>query len=515
MPLPGLIQALLHPEIYPDGSRSIRLVETHISWVLLTGSYVYKIKKPVRFEFLDFTTLALRRHFCDEELRLNRRFAPQMYLEVVAIGGTPDRPTFGGSGAAIEYAVKMRQFDRGAGLDRLALDGRLDPIHIDRLADTIAEFHLGAAKLTDASVSGKCDRLQAAALGNFNELKAHSKPEGQRGRLAQLQEWTIQKIRDCGPFMHDRVQSGFIRECHGDLHLANIVVIDGQPVPFDCIEFSEKMRWIDIIDEVAFVVMDLDAHRYPEAGYRLLNRYLRITGDYPALALLDFYRVYRAIVRAKVALLNLNAAGDRDHNQALETKYRDYLAMAHAYTIRPPALLMITHGFSGSGKSTVAAGIAAKLPAIQLRSDVERKRLVAPDDGLKDATYSEETTRNTYNHLAKTASGLLDSGSSVIVDATFLRRCWRDQFRRLAEQFGVGFVILDMRASLEVLRERITERLLTNTDPSDADLMVLEHQQKHFDPLGQPEIRDSVPIETGKKIDFRALIDQLSRISNP
>ncbi|MCI0667788.1 MAG: AAA family ATPase [Methylococcaceae bacterium] len=510
MPLPRLIEALLQPEIYPDSPSSVRLVETHISWVLLTGELAYKIKKPVRFPFLDFSRLPLRRHYCQEELRLNRRLASGLYLEVVPIRGRPEKPTFSGSTPAIEYAVKMRQFDREAEFDRLAVNQRLQPVHIDRLADTVANFHLNSPKFTGPAAAGNPESIHAAAMRNFSELSPLARPDEPCDALARLREWTMQKFAECRDFMQIRSESGFIRECHGDLHLGNIVAIDGHPVPFDCIEFNEEMRWIDVIDEIAFIVMDLCAHRLPEYGYRLLNRYLQITGDFQALALLDYYRVYRALVRAKIALFSRNPA-TRDHssNEGFEAKYRTYIAVALASTSRTFPILMITHGLSGSGKSTVAAQIAEKLPAIQVRSDVERKRLVLTDPRFDHALYSEEATRITYRHLAETAARLLNSGHSVIVDATFLQQTRRNQFRLLAEKSGAEFLILDFQAPLGMLRARITERLLANNDPSDAGIEVLESQMEHREPLTRSERKDSVSIRSRGKIDIGVLINRI------
>ncbi|MGR9109109.1 MAG: bifunctional aminoglycoside phosphotransferase/ATP-binding protein, partial [Gammaproteobacteria bacterium] len=419
MPISNFIQALLEPEIYPHPCSSVRLVETHISWVLLTGSYAYKVKKPVRLGFLDFSSLSSRRHFCEEELRLNRRLAPQLYLEVVAIGGSPDHPVFSATTPAIEYAVKMRQFDRESGFDRLAKSRRLQPVHIDRLAETIAAFHLRAPRLPATDFSTLAEQIHRRALRNFSEIETLATPPDPDDSVARLVEWTGRQYLECRTLMQNRGKSGFVRECHGDLHLANIVLIDERPIPFDCIEFSEAMRWIDVIDEIAFLVMDLQAHDLPEYGYRLLNRYLQITGDYPALPLFDYYRVYRAIVRAKVALLSRVPSGEHDEkNRLLESEYRNYLSIALSSTRRKPPILMITHGLSGSGKSTVAGQIAAKLPGIQLRSDIERKRLAARDEGFNQTRYNEEATRITYRLLAETAESLLASGYSVIVDAT-------------------------------------------------------------------------------------------------
>lgn len=510
MPRPCLINALLQPEIYPDSPSSVRLVETHISWVLLTGKFAYKIKKPVRFPFLDFSGLSLRRHYCEEELRLNRRLAPQLYLEVVAIRGTPERPVFVGTGPAIEYALKMREFDRGAEFDHLALHGRLTPVHIDRLADKVANFHLATPKLAGPNAAGKSERVQEEALNNFSEIAPIARPDASASTLERLREWTVGEYAKRREFMQNRAETGFIRECHGDLHLSNIVVLDGQSVPFDCIEFNRDMRWIDVIDELAFVVMDLCAHRLPAFGYRLINRYLQITGDYPALALLDYYRVYRAIVRAKVALLTRDLPGlERKAGPAFDAEYLNYLSVALACTAKTSALLIITHGLSGSGKSTLAAKIAEHLPAIQLRSDVERKRLALTEPRFGQALYSEEATQMTYLHLSATAASLLESGFSVIVDATFLKQSWRNHFRLLAGKAGVGFRILDFQAPQAVLRDRIEKRLAEQCDPSDADLAVLESQIKHQEPLTDSEREDSLSVSTDRDGDVGALIERI------
>lgn len=460
--------------------------------------------------FLDFTSLNARRHFCREELRLNRRLAPQLYLDLVSIGGTPAHPTLGGSTPVIEYAVKMRQFDRNAEFDRLASNRQLNPNHIDRLAQTIADFHLAANRMTKSNPDRIANRIEQLALENFIELSQFEKPPETVKPLARLREWTEQKFFQCKASIKQRSESGFIRECHGDLHLGNIVVIDGQPIPFDCIEFNENLRWIDVIDEIAFLLMDLRAHDLQGYGYRLLNRYLQITGDYKALPLLDYYQVYRAIVRAKVALLARDPiGGDRIENDSITHTFENYIAVAQASIVQNPPVLMITHGLSGSGKSTIASQIAENLPAIQLRSDIERKRLAETDELQSQDLYGERANSITYCHLAETAAVLLESGYTVIVDATFLKQNWRDQFRLLADKSKSHFLILDMRAPQQELRNRIVERLRAENDPSDADLEVLEIQTKHRDPLTLSEKNNSLSVETMGEIDLSALIRQI------
>lgn len=508
-----LIETLLKPSIFPDQPSTVNLLETHISWVLLTGAFAYKIKKPVHFEFLDYSDLSLRRHFCEEEIRLNRRLAPQLYLEVIPITGTAEQPILGAAGVAIEYAVKMRQFDPNLGFNRLAVNSALEDWQIDRLCDRLADFHSRAPKLAPSAVAEKVAQIQRAALQNFEDSKPIAKCNGQGNLLVQLREWTLRKFSECENAILERAEKGMVRECHGDLHLGNIVLFDDQPVPFDCIEFNEHMRWIDVIDEIAFVVMDLQANRNQQFGYRLLNRYLQITGDYAALAVFDYYRVYRAMVRAKVAQIGVDSnTGYSARKQVFESRYRNYVSLARACSVKRRVMLIITHGFSGSGKSSLASRIAELLPAIQIRSDVERKRLAANHPNTKSDLYAQDMTWRTYRYLANLAGEILQSGCSVIVDATFLRRHWRDHFRELADSQGIPYVILDIRTRQAILKDRIRQRLALHADPSDADLRVLELQQKNCEALTECEIEHAILVDSGEEIDYQRLADRLNEI---
>ena len=295
-----LVEALARSGVL-GGATPAGKLETHISFVLLTGTYAYKIKKAVDFGFLDFTTLAARRFFCDEELRLNRRLAPELYLEVVPITGTVDAPVVGGPGPALEYAVKMREFPQNALASRLLAAGLLEPADIDSLAARVAEFHGGIAVAAADGAFGASDEILRLAQRNFEVLAPLLATSPEQSELDELRAWTEREhAARRGAFLRRR-QQGFVRECHGDLHLNNIARIDGEIVIFDGIEFNEAMRWIDVMSELAFTVMDLEDRGRADLAHRFLNAYLERTGDHAGLAVLPFYLAYRALVRAKIA----------------------------------------------------------------------------------------------------------------------------------------------------------------------------------------------------------------------
>jgi len=515
-----LISALRNPAAYEHPAESVEVRETHISWVLLAGPFAYKIKKPVDFGFLDFSDLDKRRLFCEEELRLNRRLAPDLYLAVVPISGDPRNPRFGGAGVPIEFAIKMRRFDQAALFDRLSRDGRLSSEHLDELAETLARFHASINRGTAEDAHGLPENIFGAAEQNFVHIAPLLDSPADIAALENLRAWSSGEYSRQRETMLARKAAGFIRECHGDLHLGNIVLIDGRPTPFDGIEFNEDLRWIDTMSELAFLVMDLEVRGKRDLAFRFLNRYLEITGDYRGLSLLNYYRVYRAMVRAKIAQLTRAHAGDAAKRQELLLLYRQYIEYASGL-IRPrkPALL-ITHGFSGSGKSSVAGRIAERLPAIRLRSDLERKRLAGfgerADTGstFGAGVYTADMTRRTYGYLLDTAEGILKSGLSVIVDATFLKREQRMAHKKLAERTGAAFLILDCQAPVATLKSRIEARALLGKDPSEADTAVLDHQLAAHDALTREEQLDALTIDAGGLVSIDELLDKICRIAD-
>ncbi|MFA5372094.1 MAG: AAA family ATPase, partial [Sideroxydans sp.] len=403
-----LIAALHQPQRYPHAAHSVRVIETHISWILLAGKFAYKIKKAVDLGFLDYTRQAARKYYCAEEIRLNRRTAPGIYLDVVSFGGSPDAPVFGAE-PVFEYAVRMRRFPTGQLLDRCLLRGELLPRHIDHLSATVACFHAALPGVVDAAY-GTAATIRAAALQNFEQMLPLLHDDAERVLLASLQHATEEEFSACSAVITSRRAQGFVRECHGDLHLGNIALIDDMPVPFDGVEFNPALRWLDVMSEVAFTMMDLLHHGRPDYAWRFLNGYLGATGDYAGIAVLRFYLAYRAAVRAKVSAIRSGQSGitARAKGDARHT-CRGYLALAQRCLHERHPVLIITHGLPGSGKTTFAQYVIEQIGAIRIRSDVERKRLhgLQAFERSRGDIYGAAATERTYTRLLELARSML------------------------------------------------------------------------------------------------------------
>jgi len=509
----NLIKALSKAKAYQHEVSAISVLETHISWVLLTGSYAYKIKKPVNFGFLDFSTLEQRRFFCYEELRLNKRLAADLYLAVVPITGTVDDATMEGLGEILDYAVKMRQFPAGLTLSERAASQQLSITEIDQLSEQMASFHQNIAIANLASPYGGSDDIHYWFKENFTPIKTLLNDINQQQPLKALESWGNKEWHHKAALMTQRKQQGYVRECHGDLHLSNMTLINGKVTLFDCLEFNPLLRWIDVISEVAFVVIDLLQVHEESLAFRLLNRYLQLTGDYQGVSLLRYYLVYRALVSAKVALLH-QAQLATDRNQLLaRLKYQAFIALAERYTQIAAVKLIISHGYSGSGKSTLMAELAETLGAIHLRSDIERQRLLADSAeqssacALNSGLYSAEAKQKTYDYLAECAQGILKAGFSVIVDATFLEHKHRQRFKHLAANCNVDFIIIDVQASYDTLCERIK---LRQGDASEATLEVLAYQRQWAEALTTDEQLEVISIDKEAKNVLETLLANIS-----
>ncbi len=502
-PRPEFVDSLLRPGVLADVDAPVELIETHISWVLLAGDHAYKIKKPVNLGFLDFSTLEKRKAACFEELRLNRRLAPQLYEAVVTISGDAAAPRLDGAGPALDYAVRMRRFPQSQLLDRLQRQGRLSAALIDTATVEVAHFHRALGPAPEHSLYGDPQRIWAPAEQNFRQIDATPLAASQHERLARLRAWSVREHTTKHEHFLRRRAQGHIRECHGDLHLGNMVALEDQVVLFDCIEFNPELRWIDTLSEIAFLVMDLDDRGEPALAHRCLNRYLEETGDYRDLAVLPFYLVYRALVRAKVNAIRSNQDGiaNEERERAL-AEGAQYLTLASRYTDPDLPQLYLTHGVSGSGKTTLTQTLVERLGAIRVRSDVERKRLAglaaharsgsAPGGGLYDAGM----TARTYAELRQLAEAILGAGRSVVVDATFLRQAQRAPFLELAQRLSVPVTLLCFEAPEAVLETRIGERQRAGADASEATPEVLHQQLTQREPLTPFEAGIAVALDT-------------------
>lgn len=481
-----------------ETGQSVELIETHLSWVLLAPAYAYKLKKPVRLPFVDFSTVQARKHFCEEELRLNRRFAPSIYLDVVPVRGPRKAPRLGGApnGDAIDHVIRMRRFSQSSLLRNLLASGGFEATWLDGLAQRLAEWH-AASPMSPSSGWGSPPRIVRSAA----ELLASLQAKRNDPCHAALRAWLETQATLLSSAWTARQVGGFIRECHGDLHMGNVALIDGELVPFDCIEFDPGLRWIDVMSDVAFLTMDLKAHGRADLAFRFLDGWLQRSGDHAGLQVLPFYETYRALVRAMTSGLSPSF-----------TQGPDYLACA-ARWIRPrqdAARLLITHGLSGSGKSTLAAQLLRTAGAIRIRSDVERKRLFGlnPLDSSTELgidIYTEEATRTTFDSLRHRAREALRAGYPVIVDAAFLQRQERRQFQALAAELQVPFSILDCTAHPDTLRQRVTTRAATRADASEADAQVLARQLATRQCLEADEQAFTIHAPTDAPVDIGAL----------
>lgn len=508
-----LILALQDPALYDHPVKEFQVLETHISWVILTGDFAYKIKKPMDFGFLNFSTLERRKRFCEEELRLNRRLAEDLYLDVLPITGSAEAPELGGQGEAFEYAIRMRQFDQNDLFDVRQENNKLTPELLTSLARQVADFHEKQPPVTPGKPLGTPDAVYAGMQENFDQIRPMIDDKALLLQLDNLEQWTRTTFERHSPLIAERYDGGFVRECHGDLHLANITVYEGEVTVFDCIEFSEPFRWIDVINDLAFLLMDLESRREPELANLVLNTYLEYRGDYAALPLLPLYKAYRAMVRAKIALFTMgNPSLTEADREGLMQRYRDYAQLAEDYSAIPNPYLLATTGLSASGKSLVSSSMAAELGLIRLRSDVERKRLfgLGPLDQSKSATgeklYTEEANHRTYQRLADLAGELLAGGMPVIVDAACLKQAERELLADVAESRGMPFTLIHCEAPLESRREWIRKR---SGDASEATEELLEVQETWFEPLTTEEKSHTIHLHTDQEHVAEAVADRI------
>lgn len=505
------IDALVDVAAFPHSVTKLELRETHISWIVLTGPLAYKIKKPVRFPFLDASTLERRRRLCEEELRLNRRFAPDLYVDVVPIARDGGRLVVGGNGPPVEFAVRMHEFDPSQELAARLDQHAVTPGDMKSIAAQVADSHRRADVAPADGPFGTFEKIRAPMLDNFSLLRSLLHDTEELHQLERLANWCADSLARLEPGIRARLSSGMVRECHGDLHARNIVRWRQQWMPFDCLEFDPDLRWIDVISDVAFLYMDLASRQRTDLACEFLSRYMEETGDYEGLRLLPLYAAYYALVRAKVDALGAGGATSvqREH---LKARLAQRLAAAMRFMDEGQLALILMHGVSGSGKSWFSERLVPALHAVRIRSDLERKRPAAiappaaPVHGVGQGNYTIASIDRTYRRLAECAEYALAGGCSVIVDATFLERAHRDLFRTLARRYRCGYLIVSCTADAATLGARVDLRAQGGTDPSEADRAVLDHQLRSQQPLSADELLDTVSIDTSRPVSADAAV---------
>ena len=504
MCLPEHLSALMRGDAYPHPVEEVRLIETHISWVLLTGEWAYKIKRPVAFPFVDLRSPERRAFFCEEELRLNRRFAPQLYVEVCDITESEGGARISGIGRAIDHAVKMLQFPTECGLDRLLLANAIAPEVLERFGAELADLHRELPLVDDNEPWGKAETVCRAVLENLSECERAARIFSRTEVPGSLRTTLEKRLARSKELLSIRRERGFVRECHGDLHARNVVLYDSELLAFDCMEFEPAFRWIDVAQEIAFLWMDLCRHGREAHAHAFLSGYLSQNGDYDGCALIRLYAAHCALVRAKIVALEAAQSNETPEIEAARSRFDGYMAWVRDSLAAKQPRLILMSGWSGSGKTWLAKRVAPRLGAIHLRSDVERKRLAGlaevdrADSEILSGLYAREKSTQVYEHLATCASSCLAGGFTAVVDATFLMREDRAHFLQLAKRLHIEPVLIRCQAPEEVLRERIVGRQNEGGDPSDATLPVLEWQQSHADAVGEDEPFKVIDIDTNR-----------------
>lgn len=522
-----LLAHLTNPAFYPHPVDKVEVRETHISWVFLAGDFAYKLKKPVDFGFLNYTSKEVRQKYCQLELELNQRLAPQLYLEVLPLTGSPSEPQINGEGEVFDYLLKMQRFDDSQLLANLEEKGKLKEEHLLQLIEDLAEFHLSLAPGEPPEIAskklGSPEVVWPLLEQNFDQIKPFLTKAEDLAQLERIKVWTQDTFQRLQPLMQERVAMGFIRPCHGDLHLGNTTLHQGKVIAFDCIEFNLELRWLDTTSDLGFLIMDLESRGQASLAQLSLNHYLELTGDYQSLALLNLYKSFRALVRAKICLFNLSQPDlSETAKQDIFTNYYKYAALAESYTEFSTPYLLITHGFSGSGKSTLTKEVVKQLNGIRIRSDVERKRLYsfAPtaktnhQQELDAGIYTPEATAKTYAELTRLANLVLRACYPVTLDATNLKLAQRQQLVEVAQSLGLASLIISMGASEDTLRRRIAKRLATaveNKEASEANLEVLEQQLANHDPLTEEELAYTVKVDTDAPNASQTLVELIKK----
>ena len=473
-----LVQAMLHEDFYPHSVKSpIELIQTHISFVFLTGDYAYKLKKPVNFGFLDFSTPAKRHHFTQEELRLNKPIAPDIYLEVLPITQLHGKYQLNGDGDIVEYVLKMRQFPQENLLINLVQQQALKPEHCQALGKLLAEFHQQTPTNEYITSFGTPDNIGLAINENYQHTVKYIGSIQTEQQYLETKAFTDNFLTTKITLLQQRQAQGKIRECHGDLHLRNICLYKNKIQLFDRIEFNEQFRYADVIYDVAFTLMDLDFHQAQELGNIFLNTYLEITGDWEGVEVLPLYLCRQAYVRAKV-----NSITQRTAAKVLAERYYN---LAWQYSQPRQGKIILMSGLSGSGKTTVARKIAPSINAIHIRSDAVRKHLagITLNTTGGEELYSLEMTSKTYQRLLELGIKLAKQGLTVILDAKYDRYQWREDAATAAQAAGIPLEIYYCTAPVEILRERLEKR---KGDISDATTDILDQQlanQEEFTPI--------------------------------
>jgi aminoglycoside phosphotransferase family enzyme/predicted kinase len=513
--LPELVKALLKPAAYPEATGKIELMQTQMSFVFLTDEFVYKVKKAVDLGYLDYTTLDKRRFFCQKEIELNRRLCPEAYLGVVPITQDDGAIRIGGRGETIEYAVKMRRLPQQRMMNALLADDGVTAEMITGVAQRLAVFHKEAETNPEISAFGEIKAVTRNTDENFAQTEKYIGKTISEDSYRRIRKYTDSFVGENAPLFNKRIKEGRIRDCHGDLHAAHICFGDGICI-YDCIEFNDRFRYCDVASEMAFLAMDLDHYGRADLSRSLINAYVDVSGDKEMIKLLGFYKGYRAYVRGKVESFKLDdpyiSKGEKEETQDIAASYFD---LARAYTRAKP-VLFITVGLVGTGKTTLAKALARRLGLVVIASDVTRKQLAGVPltehrfEGFDGGIYSAELSRRTYDKIFSGAGDVLGEGGSVVLDASFIKAEERLKAKRLAEEAGAGFFVIECRLDEANIKKRLERRLKEGT-VSDGRWEIYEPQKKAFEPVREATSPKHAIIDTSRPLgeNIKRILDKI------
>jgi len=502
---PPLVNALLEPGAYPHAVRNVELVQTHISYIFLTGQDVYKVRKAVNFGFLDFMTLEKRRHDCHEELRLNRRLSPAVYKGVVEITRRGDAYRVGGPGDVVEYAVHMAQLPRERMLDALLRRDEATPDMVRRLAAKIVEFHKRAETGPEVARFGSPESVRYNWQENLDQTAKYVGATIAEQQYRDIRAYAFHFLETRTSLLERRIAEGRVRDCHGDLHAAQVCFTDGIEI-IDCIEFTQRFRCIDVASEVAFMAMDLDFNGRHDLSRLWVDTYVELSEDRELRELLPFYECYLAYVRGKVASFQVDAPDVEPpaREKARETARR-YFDLAHFYTrLSGRPAVFITTGLAGTGKTTLAFDLARALGVDVASSDVVRKEMADVPlterhfDPFNRGLYSPEMTDKTYDALIEKARRALRSGQSIILDASFREARHRKQVAAVAREADAEFYVLETVCPEPLALGRLERRLRKGASPSDARAEIYEAQKRSFEPIAEADSVHHLVVDTSR-----------------
>ena len=512
------LEVLRNPDFWNASSERFEVIETHLSWVFLTDEYAYKLKKPVALYFVDTTSLENRKHFCAEEVRLNARWASHYYIGVETLNGSEQSPELNGEGPVVDYLVKMRRWSADQPLDQQTLTCEDAAQLAIRLSQLQGQVPAAGVDLP----YGNPTELAMPALLNFQQVQPILSERTDLEQLEQLQGWADEALKRLWPRMSERKDQGRIREVHGDLYAGHIIKDDWGYQCVDCVEYRSEFRWVDVISEMANLVMDFEARGQQAFANRLINAWLETTGDYHGLWVYMPYKAYRAMVRAKSALLDLEPAKiAREKHLTPLALYREYAERAETYTQVPHRFLIITHGTIGCGKGELSTRLVEELGVIRLRTDVERRRahgmaIDAPTDAELDAgIHGPEASDEVYRTLARQAEQILRAGFPVMISGSFLKRRQRERFQRLADAQGVYLVLLQCTPPESWVEEQIHHRTVISDNPTGANLNLLNHQRNEIEVLDPTEETYTRQIDTSSPEQIKKLAQELKGVLQP